>query len=385
VTIICEPDPRAAHRLAAAIGGKVQVVSTLGKVSVLLVSVAGRGPVVIGATIGIEQALRFAAQVSAEHPAALLILLRAELADIEVSRAHSAGIATVLDAAAHDKIAHACSAAEPRADGQVFAVFAAKGGCGKTTLATNLAVAFQRSENRRVCLLDLDLDFGDVASALALDTARTMTHLIGTRDVGELLDTGDLITASPTTGLDCILAPVTPGDAERIRPAKIGRLLRALASRYDAIVLDLPARFSPTTLSALDHADHHIVVATPERPALKNLRTTLDILDLLGYPRAARSVVFNRSDQRAAITAAEVAAVVRGPIAAHLEVAASINQGVPLLAAHPGHPVSVAIQRFADRYTAALPAPAKAQAAHDRDSRLGCSPHQGGSNAGTTA
>ncbi|MEO7262850.1 MAG: P-loop NTPase [Jatrophihabitantaceae bacterium] len=390
MTIICEPDPQAARVLAAAIGGEVQTVSTLSKVSVLLVSVTGRCPVVIGATVGIAEALRFTAQVSVEHPAALVILIRERLLDAEVVRALGAGVSAVLDVAAHDKIAQACAAVtRPPADGQVFAVFAAKGGCGKTTLATNLAVAFQGEGERRVCLLDLDLDFGDVASALDLVTTRTLTHLIDKRDVGELVDTGALVTLSTRTGLDCILAPVAPGDAERIKPAAIGRLLRALVSRYDVIVIDLPARFTPAVLVALDHAHHHVVVATPERPALKNLRMTLDILDLLGYSRAARAVLFNRSDARAAITAAEVAAVVRGPIAAHVpssrDVAASINQGVPLLAAHPGHPVSVAIQRFADRYTTALPPSADARAARDRDSRLGCSPHQGGSNAGTTA
>jgi pilus assembly protein CpaE len=341
--------------LAAAIRGDVQVVSTLGRAAVLLVTVTGRCPVVIGATIGIDEALRFTAQVTVEHPAAVVILLREQLDDAEVARAKKAGAHAVFGPTEHAKIARACAAvAQLPADGQVFSVFAAKGGCGKTTVATNLAVSLRRMGSGRVCLLDLDLDFGDVASALNLDTERTLALLIGPRDVGDLLDTGDLITSSPRAGVDCILAPVAPGDSERIRPARIGRLLRALVSRYDAIVVDLPARFSPTTMVALDHAHHHILVSTPERPALKNLRLTLDILDLLGYSRSARSVLFNRSDRSAGITAAEVAAVVRGPIAGHLpssrDVPISINQGVPLLAAHPGHPISVAIERFADRY-----------------------------------
>jgi pilus assembly protein CpaE len=390
VTIVCESDPLAAQVLAAAIGGELQIVSTLGKVSVLLANVTGRCPVVIGASVRIDEALRFTAQVTVEHPAALVILIRDQPTDAEITRALAAGAHTVLDVAAHDKIAHACSAATaPQAEGKIFAVFAAKGGCGKTTLATNLAIALQGGGQRRVCLLDLDLESGDIASVLDLDTSRTLTYLTGKREVGELVDSGELVTVSPQTGLDCILAPVTPGDAERIRPAKLGGLLRALVSRYDVIVVDLPARFSPAVLATLDHAHHHVVVATPERPALKNLRVTLDILDLLGYSRAARAVLFNRSDTRAAISAAEVAAVVRGPIAAHVpsssDVAASINRGVPLMAAHPRHPVSVAIQRFADSYAPVLPTSAGVRAAQDRDSRLGCSPHQGGSNAGTTA
>jgi MinD-like ATPase involved in chromosome partitioning or flagellar assembly len=356
VKIVCEPDPQAARVLAAAIGGHVRTVPVLSKVGVLLVTARGRCPVVvIGASVGFEEALRFTAQATVEHPAATVILVREQPSDAEVLRAKKAGIHAVFDTGEHDKIAHACSAVtRPRADGQVFSVFAAKGGCGKTTVATNLAVALQRMGNGRVCLLDLDLDFGDVASALNLDSGRTLALLIGPREIGDLLDSGDLITSLPHTGLDCILAPVAPGDSERISPAKISRLLRALAARYDAIVVDLPARFSPTTMVALDHAQHHIVVSTPERPALKNLRLTLDILDLLGYSRAARSVLFNRSDSSAAITAAEVAAFVRGPIAAHLpssrDVPASINEGVPLLASQPRHPVSVAIERFADRY-----------------------------------
>ena len=360
MTIVCEPNPEAARVLAAAIGKGVQIVPALGKVSILLTGATGRCPVVIGATVGLDEALAFTTRLVAKHPAAAVILVRHRPSAGEVSRAKAAGVRSVVDAAAPDQIGRACSAAvRPWADGQVFAVFAAKGGCGKTTVATNLAVALRRWGNDRVCLLDLDLDYGDVASVLNLDSKRTMAQLIGPRSIAHLLDTGDLITRSPATGVDCILAPVAPGDAERIRPAKISRLLRALVGRYDAIVVDLPARFSPMTLIALDHADHHIVVSTPERPALKNLRTTLDILDLLGYARSARSVLLNRSDNHAVVTAAEVATAVRGPVAAHLplsgDVPASINQGVPLLAAQPEHPVSVAIERFAGRYA---PSPA---------------------------
>lgn len=385
MTIVCEPDPRVAGVLAAAIGGNVRIVPALGEISVRLAESGAGCPVVLGATVALEDALRCTVRLLAEQPAAKVILLRDRPTAAEAARAGAAGVAEVLDCAAHDQIARACSPSATRPDGQVFTVFAAKGGCGKTMLATNLAIALRGEERRRVCLLDLDLDYGDVASVLALDTTRTLARLVASGEVGDLLDSGELVTASPRTGLDCILAPVAPGDAERIRPARIGRLLRALASRYDAVVVDLPARFSPTVLVALDHAHHHLVVATPERPALKNLRQTLDILDLLGYSRAARAVLFNRSDLSTTISAAEVAAVVRGPIAAHVpssrDVAASINQGVPLMAAQPAHPVSVAIRRFADRFVPAMPVANVVRAARDRDGRLGCSPHQGGNNA----
>lgn len=385
MTIVCEPDSRMARMLAAAIGGDVRTVATLNTVPRLVAESAAPCSVVLGATLDLEEALRFTVHLLAEYSVTKVILLREQPSAAVTERAGAAGVAAVLASAAHDQIARACLGSAPRADGQLFTVFAAKGGCGKTMLATNLAVALRGADQRRVCLLDLDLDYGDVASVLALDTTRTLARLVASAEIGELLDSGELVTTSEATGLDCILAPVAPGDAERIQPARIGRLLRALATRYDAVVIDLPARFSPSVLVALDHAHQHLVVATPERPALRNLRQTLDIFDLLGYSRAARSVLFNRSDLSATISAAEVAAVVRGPIAAHVpssrDVAASINRGVPLMAAEPAHPVSVAIRRFADRFAPALPAANVARAARDRDGQLGCSPHQGGNNA----
>ncbi len=390
MTIICEPDAWSAQVLAAAIGTHARTVPALDRVSGLLATVTGRCPVVIGASVGIEDALRFTARLADQHPDARVVLVRRQPSEVDTARATAAGVHAVVDVRAHDRIAQACAtAAQPDPRGQILAVFAARAGYGKTTLATNLAVALREGGARRVCLLDLDFDCGDVASVLDLSTARTLAQLIGPSTVGELVASGELVTHSERTGLDCVLAPVAPGDAERIRPNRIGQLLQVLATRYDAVVVDLPARFSPTVLQVLDAAHQHILVATPERPALKSLRQTLDILDLLGYSRAARSVLFNRSDPSAAITAGEVAAVVRGPIAAHVpssrDVPASINQGVPLLAARPEHPVSVAIQRFAERYAPVLPASGDTRAAQDRDSRLGCSPHQGGSNAGTTA
>src|SRR6202035_2454008 len=67
---------------------------------------------------------------------------------------------------------------DPARDGQVVTVFAAKGGCGKTTLATNLGVALARDTGYRVCVVDLDLAFGDVAISVQLDPARTIVDAL---------------------------------------------------------------------------------------------------------------------------------------------------------------------------------------------------------------
>ena len=153
-------------------------------------------------------------------------------------------------------------------------------------------------------------------------------------------------------GLDCILAPVEPGDAEKIPATLVSQVLDRLRHRYDYVVIDTPSQFSEHVLAALDSSHHHVLLTTPEVPALKNLRLTLDMLDLLSYSREARSIVFNRSDAHGGLSAADVEAAIKSPIAVHVpssrDVPVSINHGVPIAVAKPDHPVSQAIRRFAD-------------------------------------
>ena len=153
-------------------------------------------------------------------------------------------------------------------------------------------------------------------------------------------------------GLDCILAPVGPGQAERVPAELVGKLLALLPRVYDFVVVDTPAQFSDHVLAALDNSDHHVLLTTPEVPTLKSMRITLDTLDLLAYRRKSRSIVFNRCDSRVGLTADDVEKTLKSPIACRVpsswDVPASINKGVPLIAAQPKHPVSLAVRRFAE-------------------------------------
>ena len=234
--------------------------------------------------------------------------------------------------------------------GRIISVFAAKGGCGKTTLATNLATVLSARGTRRVCLLDLDLTFGDVASSLRLEPRRSLVDAIPWAGQLDLASIRSLITPF-RPGLDCILAPVRPGESELVSAGLVGELLAELPCWYDYVVIDTPAQFTPPILIALDSSHHHVLMTTPERPALASLRLTLDMLDLLSYERDTRSIVFNRCDSGVGLSAAEVEDVVKSPIAGHIpssrDVPASTNQGEPLAAAQPDHPVSRAIREFA--------------------------------------
>ena len=361
MTIICEPDQEVAGTLAALIAGDPRTVTTLSEVTEALAADPEETVVVLGAGVAIEQALAFAARLRADAPDVGVILLSESLDFRLLARAASAGVRDVLAASDGKALAEACwrgrhpaqerAVRQPRPPGRIITVFAAKGGCGKTTFATNLAVVLNAGGAHRVCLLDLDLAFGDLASTLRLYPDRSLIDAVEMDRKVDVAAVSALVTPF-RPGLDCILAPVGPGEAEKVPAGLVGDLLAVLPSMYDYIVVDTSAQLSPHVLVALDAADHQVLLSTPEIPTLKNLRRTLDVLDLLAYNPQSRSIVFNRSEARIELMVADIEEAVRTPVAAHIpsspDVPVSVNRGVPLAAERPDHPVSRAIRGFAE-------------------------------------
>src|SRR5439155_1920364 len=121
--------------------------------------------------------------------------------------------------------------------GRVVTVFSPKGGTGKTAVATNLAAALVKREERRTLLLDLDLQFGDAAIMLGIEPDKTIYDLVVAP--GEL-DTEKLAgyTTKHACGLEVLPAPLRPEDAELVTEAKLGRLLEVARESFDVIVVD---------------------------------------------------------------------------------------------------------------------------------------------------
>jgi len=363
--ILCEPAVTAAD-LITSIGGQVRGVDSLAMAARMLDNDPAETLVVIGPETETSEALAFAAHLRLARPAVGVVLARERVDVALLSRALQSGVRDVVLAGDPAALTAAChrsrevsrrllAATTPEnalaaAEGQIVTVFAAKGGCGKTTLSINLAVALARGTGQRVCVVDLDLAFGDVAVSIQLDPARTVVDALPM--AGHLDTTGaaSLLTRY-RPGLEMLLAPVTPGDAEKVPPALVGELLSVLRGMFDYVVVDTPAQFSEHVLTAMDASAHHVLLTTPDVPAVKNLRVALDMMDLLSYPRESRAVVLNRSDSKVGLSLEDVERVVRCPIAAQVPssraVPISINTGVPITMASSGHPVSQAIIRFA--------------------------------------
>jgi pilus assembly protein CpaE len=237
----------------------------------------------------------------------------------------------------------------------VITILSGKAGCGKTILALNLAIVLGNNDVSRVCVVDLDLARGDIASGLGLTGGPSL--------IAAMTDDGHLDSRRLTslitpyiTRVDCLLAPTQPGESEKISAHFIEELLAALRSHYDYVVIDTPAETSSRVLAGLDSSDHHILLTTPEIPSVHKGRLALDILDLIADRATSRSVVVNRADAAGGLTQTQIEQVVRAPIAALLpsssRVERSINEQVPLARSHPDHPFVTAVREFASVHIA---------------------------------
>jgi pilus assembly protein CpaE len=181
--------------------------------------------------------------------------------------------------------------------------------------------------------------------------------------MGERLDQAGLkgLITPYAPGIDAILAPAGPTDGEHVNRALIATAIKVASGMYDHVVIDTPPHINDQVLAALDGSTQYVLLATPDIPALKSLRVTLDMFDLLRYPKENRFLVLNRADAKVGLTPTDIENALRVPISAHVpssrEVPISVNKGVPILAASPQHPVSKAFRALALDHLGGVPEP----------------------------
>jgi pilus assembly protein CpaE len=362
--LFTEPGPERTAFLGTVLGPEAKPLADLTELTELTAANPTVLLAVLGPGVPLAAALRFADLQRVSRPALGVVLIR-DVVDVQVlGDAIRAGIREVADAGDADGIRAACGRSlgvsrhlgegvpqpgAPAREGVVLTVFSGKGGCGKSMVATNLAVALAAGGSRRVCLVDLDLSFGDVAIMLQLIPKRSLADAISM--TGRLDETGLRSLLTPyRPGVDTLLAPAGPADGERIGRDLVSEALQVARRMFDYVVVDTPPYFSEPVLAALDLSQRYVLVATPDIPALKNLRLTLDMFDLLKYPPERRIVVLNRADARVGLTSGDIQRVIGAPIAGRLpstrDVPVSINRGVPLVADSPKHPVSRSIDEL---------------------------------------
>lgn len=246
---------------------------------------------------------------------------------------------------------------EPSATlGRVIVVAASKGGVGRTTVAANVAATLHAA-GQRVCLVDLDLEFGDVALSLGLTPVRTLLDAVEAALPDDIDDPLELLKTEFRPGFDCVLAPIDPSVATTLPVGLVADLLPALAETYDFVLVDTSAHQSPHVAAAYKVADRILLVANPDVLNAKALHLQVDLLDAAGA-RAPRDLVINRAPVKQAaslgVASADLSDAIGLPVALSLtnsvDVPRALLKGVPLVLEDPAHQFSVQFHNLAQAW-----------------------------------
>jgi len=219
------------------------------------------------------------------------------------------------------------------ARGAITTVLGPKGGTGKTLTACNLSVALAKT-GKRVVLVDLDLQFGDVGLSLGLHPERTLYELAtsgGSLDAEKLDD----FLAAHTSGLKVLMAPRRPDQASAVSVEFLLELLDALTAMTDHVVIDTPPSFTPEVIASIDRSEHVCVVAMLDALSLKNTRLALETLERMRVPQDAIRVVLNRADSKVGVTAEDAAALLGCTpdvlVPSSRDITRSVNEATPIV------------------------------------------------------
>ena len=173
--------------------------------------------------------------------------------------------------------------------GKMIAFYGAKGGVGATTIAINTAIALHSGLDRKVALVDAVLQFGDHRVFLDLGNDRkSVTDLMAVAQAD--VDLLKSVLVKHDSGVDLLLAPTSPEEADLITPERFAGVLAMLRSIYDYVIVDVDKRLGDLALSILDHADEVHIVMTADLSCLKNVRLVLEALRKVGLrPEAAQA------------------------------------------------------------------------------------------------
>lgn len=319
---------------------------------------------IVNAPAGVESELSGLERIALRHPEVAVILLCGRQSPEFLLAAMRVGAREVLSSPppreallqAVGRLRERISGTTaPRSQGKVIALLPCKGGSGATFIATNLAHAVA-SENARVCLIDLNLHFGEAALYVS-DATPSATIADISRDIQRLdssLLESSLLKVTPNFGV--LAAPDSPDKALSVKPENVARLLGIAKSNYDFVFLDLSRTMDSVAVKALDSADSIYLVLQLTLPFLRDASRLLQVFRSLGYPDSQIHLIINRFEKGGEISLADVERTLKRDVFKTIPnsftaVAASINRGRPIAELAPRDTVTRALREMATELT----------------------------------
>ncbi len=326
---------------------------------------------VLGPEIALDNALRLATILDVQHPEISVILvseadpdlvlhsMRAGIRDVLSPTSDVAQIRVILERAcqafaSRSRTNQPAAAQSPKDRGVVIGVFSPKGGVGKTTMATNIAVGLGKIAPMGVVVVDLDLQFGDVATGLYLSPEHTILDAVSSSATGDSLVLKAFLSVHPA-GIYALCAPKNPVEADQISGQQITHLLTQLASEFQYVVVDTAPGLTEHALAAMEQCTDAVWITGMDVPSVRGLRSGLDVLRQLEILPGNRHVVLNMADAKSGLSVQDVESTIGVPVDVSISrskaVAFSTNKGIPVLQDSPRDSSVKSLNQLVERFT----------------------------------
>lgn len=224
---------------------------------------------------------------------------------------------------------------EKKSKCKIISVFSNKGGIGKTSISTNLALELAKITGENVALVDLNFQTGDITTFLDLKPSFNISYML--ENIDKINDTFLLSTLEryKRTSLYVLADPPYFKLADNIKPQQITKLFQTLKDTFSYIIVDAESGFDGKNIAALDNSDMILLVTVANLPALRNTQRCLELFDKLGYDREKSKIVINRFMENDEIKEEDVHNVLSKDIFwkvpnNYFAIMSAINKGIPV-------------------------------------------------------
>ena len=242
------------------------------------------------------------------------------------------------------------AATGPRSAGMVITIFGAKGGIGKTTLATNLAAAFVTINAGSAVVVDVDTVFGDAAMMLDVPVEMSLVEAADRVDELDRESLGSLLARHPS-GVKVLPAPFEPTDWRNVSPEAVDKVLTLLAQTHDFVIVDCPATFTDLVAVALEKATVVLLMTSLDITSIKDTTTALKLLSSGMNNEDKIKLVINRATNVNSVQEEDVSKVLRREVFWSVpydaDVSASLQMGTPVVIDRPLSGISETIREMA--------------------------------------
>lgn len=177
---------------------------------------------------------------------------------------------------------------------KIISIFSNKGGMGKTSLASNLALELAKISQEKVALIDMNFQMGDITTFLDLKPSFNISYML--ENIDKINETFLLSTLEryKDTNLYILADPPYFKQADNIQPKQISKLFNILKETFSYIIVDAESSFEGKNIAALDNSDMIMLVTAANLPALRNTQRCLELFTKLGYDKNKTQIILNR-------------------------------------------------------------------------------------------